>query len=524
MAAQSWSTAGLSAACKEPLLTPDKGVEEVDLLVLGSFVLTMDAHDRVFEDGGVAVRAGEIVAVGPRVELEGRYRPAETLCGGRRVLMPGLVDTYAHAGHGMIRGLFHPDHGWPAGELYWHATSERWWYAEALLAATERLRCGVTTGVSVVGATPARCDSPVFAEQGARAYAETGVRVVLGVGPPDPLFSHLEEPWSGSFLEGGHWVRRNFSYRDALQSSLETVRNWHGAAGGLVEVALAPPYLFGRHVEHRRRPQRLPTAEDAPDMLARAEELRGHADRYGIQLHTHMFRGSVSFALKYFGAGAVSGLLGPDVVIAHANGLLEPEVTTLGAAGCAVATVAYTHENLWYGLAPIPELIEAGATVTISSDGAAPYTSLDLWRELPRALWNQWLIRGNERILPPGVALRMVTVEAARALGLGDRIGSLEVGKRADLIAVDLDRPHLVSGAFTPRLLVHYATGQDVGTVIVDGRVLLRDGRPTRIDPAEIASLAREEATLALERLGVDEVGRYTQAFWNARVWKGADA
>ena len=87
-------------------------MEAVDPLVLGSFVLTMDAHDRVLEDGGVAVRAGEIVAVGTRVELEGRYRPAETLCGGRRVLMPGLVDTYAHAGHGMIRGLFHPDHGW----------------------------------------------------------------------------------------------------------------------------------------------------------------------------------------------------------------------------------------------------------------------------------------------------------------------------------------------------------------------------------------------------------------------------
>ena len=160
-------------------------------------------------------------------------------------------------------------------------------------------------------------------------------------------------------------------------------------------VALAPPYLFGRHVEHRRRPQRLPTAEDAPDMLARAEELREHADRYGIQLHTHMFHGSVSFALKHFGAGAVSELLGPDVVIAHANGLLEPEVAALGAAGCAVATVAYTHENLWYGLAPIPELIEAGATVTISSDGAAPYTSLDLWRELPRALWNQWSRSGR---------------------------------------------------------------------------------------------------------------------------------
>ena len=112
----------------------------------------------------------------------------------------------------------------------------------------------------------------------------------------------------------------------------------------------------------------------------------------------------------------------------------------------------------------------------------------------------------------------MVTVEAARALGLGDRIGSLEVGKRADLIAVDIDRSHLVSGAFTPRLLVHYATGQDVDTVIVDSRVLLRDGRPTRIDPAEVASLAREEATLALERLGADGVGRYTQSFWSARV------
>jgi cytosine/adenosine deaminase-related metal-dependent hydrolase len=446
-------------------------MEPADLLVLADTVLTMDEGDRVLDDGGVAVRGGRIVAVGPRGELLARYRADEVIADSNTVLMPGLVDSYAHAGHGLVRGLFDPQAGWPAGEVYWHAAREQWWYAEALLAATERLRFGVTTGLSVIGATPPRCDSPIFAERNAEAYAAAGVRVVLGVGPPDRLFSHLPEPWSGSFFENGSWVRRSFDYDDALAASLEVVRRWHGGADGLVRAALAPAYLFGRHVRHHRLPQqRAPGPEGAGDILAAAEQMRELAEQHGVIIQTHMFRGSVAYALEHFGLEATLRLLGPDVIVAHGNGLTPEESAILGEAGSSVATVAYTHENLWYGYAPMRELLQAGANVTISSDGAAPYTSLDLWRELSRAIWNQWNATGDQQALPPGKALRMVTIDAARALGMGDEIGSLEVGKRADLITVDLNRPHLLPAGSIPRLLCHYGGGHDVDTVVIPPR------------------------------------------------------
>ena len=352
-------------------------MRHADLLLLGGTVLTMDGENRILEDAGLAILKDQIVALGPNEALQASYQTEHIIEARNHVIMPGLIDTYGHAGHGLIRGLWHPEHGWPAGELYWHGTTEDWWYAEALLAACERLRFGVTTGFSIIGSTPARADSPVFAQRNAEAYARVGARAVLGVGPPDPFFSHLPEPWSGSFFENGQWVKRPFSYEDALENTVQVIEDWHQKEDGRIHIALAPPYLFGRHVAHPRHPNKLPGEKQAPVMLEKAAEMRALADRYGVIIHTHMFKGSVDFALKHFGRAAVDHLLGADVMIAHANGLGPDEVAVLGQNTCNVATVAYTHENLWYGYAPVVELLEAGANVTISTDGAAPYTSLD---------------------------------------------------------------------------------------------------------------------------------------------------
>jgi cytosine/adenosine deaminase-related metal-dependent hydrolase len=474
----------------------------------------MDENDRVLDDGGVAVHGGRIEAVDTSEALRRRFQANEVIDAVGQVVMPGLIDTYGHAGHGLIRGLFHPDSGWPSGELYWHHTSEEWWYAEALLAATERLRFGVTTGFSVIGATPARVDSPIFTAQNAEAYARVGVRGVFGVGPPDLLFSHLPEPWSGSFLQGGRWVERTFSYREAVENSISLIQEWHGAANGRIRIALAPPYLFGRHVAHGRHSYPLPTADDAPAIWANAKEMSALAREHGVILHTHMFKGSVRYALEHFGAQAVEDLLGPEVVVAHANGLLEAEVDMLGSQRCSVATVAYTHENLWYGYAPVLELLQAGANVTISTDGAAPYTSLDLLRELSRAIWNQWNQYHDQRVLPPGRALRMITIDAARALGLAEELGSLEPGKRADIVTVNFRQPHLTPPTSIPRLLAHYAAGQDVANVMVDGKVLMRAGVMLSVDPREVLERAREEAQLALERIDATRYTDLSRSFW----------
>lgn len=492
------------------------GRKDIDLIVANGTVLTMDGADRVIDGGAVAVRDARILDVGAADRLLSQYRPAQVIDATNKAVLPGLVDTYGHAGHGLIRGLFHPDEGWPAQHLYWHATTPDWWLAEARLAATERLRFGVTTGMSVIGASPARMDSPAFAAANAEAYAQVGVRAVLGVGPPDPVFSHLPERWTGSFFENGRRVERPFSYDDTIANSVRVIREWHGAAKGRIRIALACPYLFGRHVPHRRMHHRLPDARDVPKMRAHAEQMRGLADQFGILLHTHMFRGSVDFALRHFGRGEVERLLTPDVVIAHGNGLQQTEVETIGAAGCGVATVAFTHENIWYGVAPIVALIEAGAKVAISTDGAAPYASFDLWRELSRATWNQWMSLEDQRVLPPGKVLRMVTIEAAAALGMAAEIGSLEVGKKADLVTIELAAPHLTPATSVTRLLAFYATGLDVADVVVDGRVLMRDRHILSVDVEDVRQQAQEEAERAFARCDVSAYKHTDRSYWRA--------
>jgi 5-methylthioadenosine/S-adenosylhomocysteine deaminase len=489
-------------------------LERVDLLVLGATVLTMDDADTVIDDGGVAVRGERIVAVGPSRTLRERFTATETLEVGRAALLPGLVDTYGHAGHGLVRGLFHPDLGWPSRTLYWHATTPQWWYAESMLAATERLRFGVTTGQTIVGSTPSRMDEPIYADRVAEAYETIGVRSVIGVGPPDPLFTHLEEPWQATRITDGHATRRTFTYEETIANTIDVIERWHGR--GRVRIALAPPYLFGRHVAHGQMSTPLPTDADAATIHAHATEMRALADRHGVLLHTHMFRGSVAYALRHFGRAEVERLVGPDVVVAHANGLGPDEVELLGARRVAIASVAHTHENLWYGVAPLVELLDAGATVTIATDGTAPYASYDLLREPARATWHQWIAQGTQRVMPPGTVLRMITIEAARALGMADEIGSLEPGKRADLVVIDLDRPHLTPLTSVPVLLTQYATGHDVATVVLDGRVVVRDGRPVDVDVPAVLAMARSEAEAAFGRQDVSAFTRWDRAFWRS--------
>jgi 5-methylthioadenosine/S-adenosylhomocysteine deaminase len=492
--------------------------EQVDTLILDGFLLAMDDAGTMMERGGLAILGDRIVAVDSAESVRERYSADRVIDASRKALMPGLVDTYGHAGHGLIGGFHHPLHGWPAGRLYWHATTDRWWYAEAQLAATERLRFGVTTGASIIGSTPARTDSPVFGIRNAEAYARVGIRGVLGVGPPDPFVPHIQSPWRGSFLEDGEWVQRGFTYEEAVANSVEVVEKWHMGADGRIRIALAPPYLFGRHTTSRYGHRYGP--DDIPVMVEKAEEIRGLADRLGVQIHTHIFGGSVDFALEHFGKERVERLLGPDVVVAHGNGLKPSEVEVIGRTRTNVATAPSTAENMWYGYPPVVELLEAGANVTISTDGSAPRFSFDLFKDIPRAMWHQWMRFKTQAVLPGGKALRMVTIDAAKALGMDDEVGSLEPGKKADVILVDLDRPHLTPTTYVPHLLTFYVNGNDVDTVLVDGKVLMEGKRILSVDVHEVMELAREEAEKAYALVDLEDFRPSDNEFWHGTRYK----
>jgi cytosine/adenosine deaminase-related metal-dependent hydrolase len=311
-------------------------------------------------------------------------------------------------------------------------------------------------------------------------------------------------------------VERTFTYDDALQNSLEIIKAWHGGADERIRIALAPPYLFGRVGGHPNRPTGFRyEPQDIPVMIEKAEEIRDLAERYNVQIHTHMFRDIVDFGMEHFGRDRVERLLGPDVVVAHATGLNPSEIEVLGGNRCNVASAPSTAENLWYGYAPVVELLEAGANVTISTDGSAPRFSFDLWKDIPRAMWHQWMRFDTQRVLPAGKALRMVTIDAAKALGMDDEVGSLEVGKKADVILVDLNRPHLTPTTFVPQLLTYYVNGNDVDTVLVDGKVLMEGGKILSVDVEEVMALAREEAAKAFALVDLTPYIEMGEDFWH---------
>lgn len=462
-------------------------------------MLTLNAASPEHRHGAVAIDRGVIVGVGECAAIKSQFKARETLDAAGTAVLPGLVDAYAHAGHGMVRGIFHPD-GTGPGHLYFTATTPDWWRADAELSALERLKAGVTTGQSVIGGTPARADDPVFADVTAQAYAEAGLRLVLGIGPPDPIFPHIPEPFMGRQLVSGSFVSKGFTTDDTLRHSASVIEKWHGSAGGRVRAVLAVPYLFGRHVKHRRSDNRVPEASDAPVIFDHARQMVRLAHDLGVLVHTHMFRGSVDYMLRHFGHAEVDRLLMHNpLVVAHANGLADEEVLVLGQHRIGIATVANTHENVWYGVAPIPALREAGCPVAITTDGAAAYTSYDLWREPSRTAWNQWNAQDSQATMPPETLLGMMTIEAAQVLGMADQIGSLEVGKRADVICVDLRKPHVGPVHDLAQSLMFYSSSADVRDVIVDGKVLLRNGKATLVDEAAVLDRARREAYLMFE-------------------------
>lgn len=484
------------------------------MIVENGIILTMDGGNRVQYNGSVVIQGNTIADVGTTEEIRNKYSAQQTIDASHKVVMPGLVDTYGHAGHGLIKGIYHPKLGWPSSDLYFHQTSSDWWYAEGRLSALERLRFGVTTGLTVVGATPARVDTPVCAERQIQAVGEAGIRSVLAVGPPDPLVSHLPSPWTGTVWEEKGPVTRQFTFQDALNNSVQLFEKWNRAYDDRVQMALHYPYLFGRQAAHPKIPFVYQPDEHVPIMIEKAEEIKAVAEKYDILLHSHAFVGSVQFALTHYGEQRTHRLLDGKVLFAHCNGLKDAEIRTLGSHGTGVSVVPFTHENILYGLCPVVELLDSGARVAISTDGTAPYCSYDLFKDLSRAVWGQWMRLQDQTALPPGKVLRMATIEAAEALGMDHLVGSIEIGKRADIILIDLDRPHLVPNESIPRLLVFYTNGNDVDTVIVNGQTLMRNRRVLSMDEEAVVMSAKSEAAKVFQRYDVSAYGQAGHRYW----------
>lgn len=473
--------------------------ESVDILITGGTVITMDPARRVLEDGAVAIRGDRIIAVGASKELAARFTPREAIDARRKVVMPGLIDGHGHAGHGLVKTLGMDTDEWYGAteKIYARGSTVDFWRAEALLTGVERVRFGVTTALSYFGGGDmvVRTDDPKYGNAYLQATHDVGIRFILAVGPRRPPFPRTYVEWEGA---ASREVRVTFARQ--IEVSEELIRKWHRTGDGRLSLAV----MFPTHHPDAKAD----TGGAIEEIKAQARVALALSKRYGL-LFTQ--DGHSSGTIKW--AHDALGILGPDVLLSHATGMSAEEVSIVARTGTKIvhnpSAVAAMRERF-----TLVELLDAGATVMLGSDGVAPDRSYDMFRHMFQAMRHHRAAWRDASVLPAGKVLEMVTIDAARALGMEREIGSLEAGKKADIILVDIFRPHMVPMNMPLYRVAYFANGNDVSTVLVNGRVLMRDRRVLSVNEDDVLNLAQREADAAIRRSGLETLKETPEGFW----------
>jgi 5-methylthioadenosine/S-adenosylhomocysteine deaminase len=432
------------------LPTVSMAQEAADLLIRNGLVITMDEKERILDPGWIAVTSGEIVAVGEGDGWE-RFRKGDTqvVDASGAAVLPGLVNTHTHVPMVLFRGFaddlelsqWLQEHIFPAEARFVDAGFVR---AGARLALAEMVRGGTTTFA----------DMYFFEDEVAKVSAEAGMRAMLA-----PALMDFPTP-------------ENKSWEEGLETFKAFARRWR-------DHPLVTPCL-GPHAIYTVSPDSLREAAN----LAREMELPLH-------IHVSETEPEVAESRKSHGRSPVAllnelGVLDTMLIAAHCVHLDDADRELLVKKGAGIAHCPESNMKLCSGAAPIPRLMAEGAAVGLGTDGAASNNDLDMWGEMDTAAKMHKLITNDPTAMPAKMVLKMATLGGARALHLEKKIGSLEPGKRADLILVRLDGLHM-----TPRYniyshLVYAAKPSDVTDVFVDGRQLMRSRELLTLDEAAI--------------------------------------
>ena len=429
---------------------------EQELVIYNATVVTMDADSTILPRGYVMVRAGGIAAVeagDPPATAGGERLDAE---GG--LVLPGLINTHTHAAMTLFRGLADdlPLMQWL--ESYIFPAEARmdaaFVHTGARLACAEMIRAGITCF----------CDMYLFAHEVARAARDCGVRAVVG-----EVLYDFPSPNYGPIEAGFAYTR-------------ELIETWRGDP--LVSVAVQPHAPYTCRPELLREADRIARHYDVPLVMHLAEtdgETRQIQERYGLRPVAHLDR---------------LGLLHANLIADHAVWLTADEIALMAQRGVRVAHCVESNMKLASGVAQLPELLAAGVTVGLGTDGCASNNDLDLFGEMDTVAKLHKVQRLDPTVMDAATVLRLATIEGARVLGLAHRIGSLETGKRADLIVVDTRQPHLTPLYNPVSHLVYAARSADVRHTVIDGRLVMRDRRLLTIDLASLLDQARAKAAL----------------------------
>jgi 5-methylthioadenosine/S-adenosylhomocysteine deaminase len=444
----------LMASLSTPLTALDQRAERVDLIVRGGSIVTMDAGRRVIEDGAIAVKGGRIVAVGPRSDIEQRYTARENVDATGKVVIPGLINGHTHVPMTLFRGL--------ADDLDLNEWLTKYIFpAEAKNVTEDFVRAGTQLGLAemIRGGTTTYCDMYYFEDAIAEETKRAGVRGLLGE-------TVIDFP-----------VADNKTFEQALAYTERFVTKWKGDA--LVTPAIAPHAPYTVSEEHLKAWRALSDKTGAP-----------------LVIHVSETRKEVDDITKSKGASPVDylariGFLNNRTVAAHMVFPGPGEIEVLKRLGVGVVHNPQSNMKLASGVAPVPQMIKADLNLGLGTDGAASNNDLNMWEEMDTAAKLHKVFSGDPKVVTAQEAFELATLRGARALHMEREIGSIEVGKRADLVIVDLDDLNQLPSYNIYSQLVYATKADDVRTVVIEGRVVMLDRKLLTINEEEVKTRAR---------------------------------
>ncbi len=465
-------------------------------MILHGTLLTMDTQRRILNDSAIAIEKGHIIDIGTTKELNSKYNATKVIDASKKVVMPGLIDTHGHAGHSLIKTVAENvgDDWVPIIErFYREGTTPDYWYIDGKLAALERLKFGVTCGVSYLGSCP-RTDDPIYGLKHCEGVSEIGIRDVVAIGPGRPPFPNKYLKWEGNTSSETYAsFERNLEVTEEIIQILRKKHNKMDFTMSPSSITIGPLTKDGQ-------------VKDLPDVEEKVETMKQIIEKWKLKLHTHAYSPQITFADEKL------DILGPHVSLAHCTGLSKEEIEILARTDTKVCH-SPSARSIIPIRCPVVELLDAGVTVSISTDGSSPDRTFDLFKDLRMAMTIHRTFFKDESVMPPGKVLEMVTIDAAKTLGYENDLGSLEVGKKADIIIIDMMKPHLVPFFMIPQRVAYEVSGQDVETVVVEGEILMEKSA-VKVKECSILEAAQVEAEKAIERGQLEKYLKIPKDFW----------
>jgi len=433
-------------------------LNDADVLIQDCTILTMDSRQPIIEKGFVSIRNRQITAIGKKTRESRFLRAAETISAVGKIALPGLVNCHTHVPMTLFRGTAEdePLHDWLRKTIWPFEAKLRPndVYDGALLGCLEMIKSGTTCFA----------DMYFHEDKVAEAVKDAGLRAVLAEG----------------IIEEGNIERGE----KMLSNSIRMAKKLSSYAGGRVSFRLGPHAVYSCSI----------------DLL---KHIREAALELKVGVHMHL----AESLMTSHGLGEVelldrTGFLnGIDLLAAHCIHLSAQEMRVLKEKDIKVAYNPVANMKLAMGVPKINHLLKLGITVGVGTDGPASNNTLDMFETMKIASLFQKAFCLDPRVLPAKTVLHMATIDGARALGLDQQIGSLEAGKRADIILVDCRRPHLVPGHHLHANIVYAANGSDVDTVIIDGKIIMQERKVRTLKEENVMEKAQRTATRLVARV-----------------------